>query len=67
MQVPSLSFKLEIYNSDFLLNNAPFGSEFGLKKLDDKTIILEGSVVGGESKEIEKLKRQVVELSAEVG
>ena len=59
MQVPSLSFKLEIYNSDFLLNNAPFGSEFGLKKLDDKTIILEGSVVGGESKEIEKLKAEI--------
>ncbi|WRE68195.1 AAA family ATPase [Helicobacter pylori] len=49
-------FKVEIYNSDFLHNNAPFNSEFGLKKLDDGTIILEGSVLGEETKEINQLK-----------
>ncbi|GAA7619398.1 hypothetical protein HpBhutan199_14200 [Helicobacter pylori] len=37
-------------------NNAPFNSEFGLKKLDDDTIILEGSVLGEETKEINQLK-----------
>ncbi|WRD18197.1 AAA family ATPase [Helicobacter pylori] len=51
-----LSFKVEIYNSDFLHNNAPFNSEFGLKKLDDGVIILEGSVLGEETKEIDQLK-----------
>ncbi|GAA9630240.1 AAA family ATPase [Helicobacter pylori] len=50
------SFKVEIYNSDFLHNNAPFNSEFGLKKLDDDFIILEGSVLGEETKEINQLK-----------
>ncbi|RKV45514.1 AAA family ATPase [Helicobacter pylori] len=50
------SFKVEIYNSDFLYNNTPFNSEFGLKKLDDGTIILEGSVLGEETKEINQLK-----------
>ncbi|QQW95914.1 AAA family ATPase [Helicobacter pylori] len=50
------SFKVEIYNSDFLHNNAPFNSEFGLKKLDDGTNILEGSVLGEETKEISQLK-----------
>ncbi|WP_217607963.1 AAA family ATPase [Helicobacter pylori] len=50
------SFKVEIYNSDFLHNNAPFNSEFGLKKLDDGTIIVEGSVLGEETKEINQLK-----------
>ncbi len=49
-------FKVEIYNSDFLHNNAPLNSEFGLKKLDDGTIILEGSVLGKETKEINQLK-----------
>ncbi|GAA8999741.1 hypothetical protein HpHA65_09340 [Helicobacter pylori] len=50
------SFKVEIYNSDFLHNNAPFNSEFGLKELDDGVIILEGSVLGEETKEINQLK-----------
>ncbi len=50
------SFKTEIYNSDFLHNNAPLNSEFGFKKLDDDTIILEGSVLGEETKEINELK-----------
>ncbi len=54
IRVPS--FKVEIYNSDFLHNNAPLNSEFGLKKLDDGTIILEGSVLGEETKEINQLK-----------
>ncbi|GAA8097737.1 AAA family ATPase [Helicobacter pylori] len=54
IRVPS--FKVEIYNSDFLHNNTPFNSEFGLKKLDDGTIILEGSVLGEETKEINQLK-----------
>lgn len=49
-------FKVEIYSSDFLHNNAPLNSEFGLKKLDDGTIILEGSVLGEETKEINQLK-----------
>lgn len=49
-------FKVEIYNSDFLHNNAPLNSEFRLKKLDDGTIILEGSVLGEETKEINQLK-----------
>ncbi|WQX90833.1 AAA family ATPase [Helicobacter pylori] len=49
-------FKVEIYNSDFLHNNAPLNSEFGLKKLDDGTIILESSVLGEETKEINQLK-----------
>ncbi|MCQ2856163.1 AAA family ATPase [Helicobacter pylori] len=49
-------FKVEIYNSDFLHNNAPLNSGFGLKKLDDGTIILEGSVLGEETKEINQLK-----------
>ncbi|WRG26504.1 AAA family ATPase [Helicobacter pylori] len=49
-------FKVEIYNSDFLHNNVPLNSEFGLKKLDDDTIILEGSVLGEETKEINQLK-----------
>ncbi len=59
------SFKVEIYNSDFLHNNAPFNSEFGLKKLDDGVIILEGSVVGEETQEINQLKncREKVEKS----
>ncbi len=50
------SFKVEIYNSDFLHNNVPFNSEFGLKKLDDGVIILEGSVLGEETKKISQLK-----------
>ncbi|WRB56936.1 AAA family ATPase [Helicobacter pylori] len=50
------SFKVEIYNSDFSHNNAPFNSEFGLKKLDDGIIILESSVLGEETKEINQLK-----------
>ncbi|WP_000996748.1 AAA family ATPase [Helicobacter pylori] len=50
------SFKVEIYNSDFLHNNAPFNSEFGFKRLDDGVIILEGSVLGEETKEINQLK-----------
>ncbi|GHR13533.1 hypothetical protein VN1247_12550 [Helicobacter pylori] len=50
------SFKVEIYNSDFLHNNTPFNSEFGFKKLDDGVIILEGSVLGEETKEINQLK-----------
>ncbi|GAA7902332.1 AAA family ATPase [Helicobacter pylori] len=50
------SFKVEIYNSDFLHNNTLFNSEFGLKKLDDGVIILEGSVLGEETKEINQLK-----------
>ncbi|PUD73482.1 AAA family ATPase [Helicobacter pylori] len=49
-------FKVEIYNSDFLHNNMPLNSEFRLKKLDDGTIILEGSVLGEETKEINQLK-----------
>ncbi len=61
------SFKVEIYNSDFLHNNAPFNSEFGLKKLDDGVIILESSVLGEETKEINQLKncREKVEKRQE--
>ncbi|GAA9029646.1 hypothetical protein HpHA126_08140 [Helicobacter pylori] len=46
----------KVFNSDFLHNNAPFNSEFGLKKLDDGIIILESSVLGEETKEINQLK-----------
>lgn len=55
---PKPSFNIEIYNSDFLIHNAPLSSEFGLKKLDDKTIVLEGSFVGEETKEIQELNKQ---------
>lgn len=57
--MPNHAFKLEIYNSDFLSNNAPFGGEFGLRKLDDQTIVLEGSAVGEETQEIEKLNIEI--------
>lgn len=50
-----LPFSMEIYNSDFLMNNTPLNSQFGLKKLDDKTIVLEGSFVGQEAKEVQEL------------
>ncbi len=53
-----LPFKVEIYNSDFLQYNAPLNSEFGLKKLDDETIVLEGSGVGEETKELEMLNNK---------
>lgn len=59
---PQPSFDIEIYNSDFLVHNAPLGSEYGLKKLDDKTIVLEGSYIGEESKEIEDLKSKISQL-----
>ncbi|OCR95732.1 hypothetical protein CFT85387_05680 [Campylobacter fetus subsp. testudinum] len=55
---PKRSFNIEIYNSDFLIHNAPLSLEFGLKKLDDKTIVLEGSFVGKETKEIQELNKQ---------
>lgn len=58
------SLKLEIYNSDFLSNNAPFGGEFGLRKLDDNTIVLEGSAVGEETQEIERLNIQITKDKA---
>jgi len=55
----SFPFKIEIYNSDFLQHNAPLNSEFGLKKLDDETIVLEGSAIGEETKELEKLNSKI--------
>ncbi len=60
-------FEVEIYNSDFLHDNAPFNDEFGLKKLDDGTIILESSALGKETKEINQLKdfRNIVEQKQE--
>lgn len=59
--LPTLPFKLEVYNSDFLQYNAPLNSEFGLKKLDDETIVLEGSAIGEETKEIEELTIKKIE------
>lgn len=59
---PRPSFDIEIYNSDFLVHNAPLGSEYGLKKLDDKTIVLEGSYIGEEAIEIEELKKKISNL-----
>lgn len=56
--LPQLPFKIEVYNSDFLQDNAPLNKEFGLKKLDDETIVLEGSGVGEETQEIEKLNKE---------
>jgi len=58
--LPILPFKLEVYNSDFLHLNAPLNSEFGLKKLDDETIVLEGSAIGEETKEIEELNKEKI-------
>ncbi len=52
----NIPFKVEIYNSDFLYHNAPFNKEFGLKKLDDGTIILEGSALGEEMQEINRVR-----------
>ncbi len=60
--LPQLPFKMEVYNSDFLQDNAPLNKEFGLKKLDDETIVLEGSGVGEETQEIEKLNKEKKEL-----
>lgn len=55
----STSFNVEIYNSDFLSENLPLNGEFGLKKLDDKTVVLEGSSLGKESKELESLNSEL--------
>ncbi len=60
----STSFNVEIYNSDFLSENLPLNGEFGLKKLDDKTVVLEGSSLGKESKELELLN-SVLKLNLE--
>ncbi|CAJ99388.1 AAA family ATPase [Helicobacter acinonychis] len=49
-------FKVEIYNSDFLHDNAPFNGEFGLKKLDDGAIILDIPALGKETQAINQLK-----------
>lgn len=62
--ISNLTFKLEIYNSDFLSNNAPFGGEFGLRKLDDQTIVLEGSAIGEETHEIERLNIEIATAKA---
>lgn len=55
---PKPSFEIEIYNSDFLTENIPLNTEFEIKKLDDKTVVLKGSFVGAETKEIEKLEKE---------
>lgn len=60
LSLPILPFKLEVYNSDFLHLNTPLNSEFGLKKLDDETIVLEGSAIGEETKEIEELNKEKI-------
>lgn len=58
----NLHFKIEIYNSDFLIQNAPLSSDFALKKLDDETIILSGSYLGEETKEEKELEQEKNEL-----
>ncbi|EDZ62617.1 hypothetical protein SMGD1_2820 [Sulfurimonas gotlandica GD1] len=64
--LPILPFNIEVYNSDFLQYNAPLSSEFGLKKLDDETIVLEGSAIGEETKEIEELNKQKIKLEDKI-
>ena len=54
----NLPFKIEIYNSDFLIQNAPLSSDFALKKLDDKTIVLSDSYLGEETKEEKNLNQE---------
>lgn len=54
----NLHFKIEIYNSDFLIQNAPLSSDFALKKLDDKTIVLSDSYLGEETKEEKNLNQE---------
>lgn len=58
----NLPFKTEIYNSDFLIQNVPLGSDFALKKLDDETIALSDSYLGKETKEENKLNQEKNEL-----
>ncbi|EHL90440.1 hypothetical protein HMPREF1019_00842 [Campylobacter sp. 10_1_50] len=58
----NLPFKIEIYNSDFLIQNAPLSSDFALKKLDDETIVLSGSYLGEETKEEKELEQEKNEL-----
>lgn len=54
----NLPFKIEIYNSDFLIQNVPLGSDFALKKLDDETIALSDSYLGKETKEEKELEQE---------
>ena len=54
----NLPFKIEIYNSDFLIQNAPMSSDFVLKKLDDETIVLSDSYLGEETKEEKELEQE---------
>lgn len=55
---PKPSFKVEIYNSDFIIRNAPLGSEFTLKKLNDESIVFQDSNVGEETKKIQELNAE---------
>ena len=54
----NLPFKIEIYNSDFLIQNTPLSSDFTLKKLDDETIVLSDSYLGEETKEEKELEQE---------
>ena len=54
----NLHFKIEIYNSDFLIQNAPLSSDFVLKKLDNEMIVLSDSYLGEETKEENELDQE---------
>ena len=54
----NLPFKIEIYNSDFLIQNAPMSLDFVLKKLDNETIVLSDSYLGEETKEEKELEQK---------
>lgn len=54
----NLHFKIEIYNSDFLIQNAPLSSDFALKKLDNEMIVLSDSYLGEETKEENELDQE---------
>ena len=54
----NLHFKIEIYNSDFLIQNAPLSSDFALKKLDNEMIVLSDSYLGKETKEENELDQE---------
>ena len=54
----NLHFKIEIYNSDFLIQNAPLSSDFASKKLDNEMIVLSDSYLGEETKEENELDQE---------
>ncbi|WP_408609399.1 hypothetical protein [Campylobacter ureolyticus] len=41
-----VNFNVEIYNSDFIRENAPFDDNFSLKKIENDGIVLEDTFLG---------------------